>query len=277
MTGPLGLNESTLLAEWTRRVRANNEQAERFREAPERPDFYAPIAATFKADPRRTNEPALDVLRSMVVPGETWLDIGCGGGRYALPLALAGARVIGVDPSTGMLGILKEASAEFDVPEIETIQSRWPMENAPAADVSFIAHVSYDIADIGPFIEGMERAARRLCVAVLLVDAPATQAAGVWPVVHGEERTLLPALPEFLAVLLARNKVFSVWLGERPPMGYPSLEAIEGFVRQQLFVEPDGPGARRMREALPSVAKERDGKFFLSDKPVVLGIVSWKP
>ncbi len=277
MTGPLGLNESTLLAEWTRRVRANNEQAERFREAPERPDFYAPIAATFKADPRRTNEPALDVLRSMVVPGETWLDIGCGGGRYALPLALAGARVIGVDPSTGMLSILKEASTEFDVPEIETIQSRWPMENPPSADVSFIAHVSYDIADIGPFIEGMERAARRLCVAVLLAEAPATQAAAVWPAVHGEERTLLPALPEFLSVLLAREKIFSVWLGERGPMGYPSLEAIEGFVRQQLFVEPDGPGAKRMREVLPSVAKERDGKFFLSEKPVVLGIVSWKP
>jgi SAM-dependent methyltransferase len=271
------LNASTLLAEWTRRVRANNEQAERFREAPERPDFYAPVAASFKVDPRRTDEPALDVLRSMVVPGETWLDIGCGGGRYALPLALAGARVTGIDPSTGMLSALQEASSEFGVPTIETIQSRWPMENAPSTDVAFIAHVSYDIADIGAFLDGMERAASRLCVAVLLADAPATMAAGVWPAVHGEERTLLPALPEFLAVLLAREKVFSVWLGERPPVGYPSVEAIEGFVRQQLFVEPDGPGAARMREALPSLAKERNGRFYLSEKPVTLGIVSWKP
>ncbi|MGE0598955.1 MAG: class I SAM-dependent methyltransferase [Dehalococcoidia bacterium] len=277
MTGPLGLDESALLAEWARRVRANNEQAERFREAPERPDFYAPIASSFKVDPRRTNEPALDVLRGMVVPGETWLDIGCGGGRYALPLALAGAHVIGIDPSTGMLATLKEASAEFDVPEIETIQSRWPMENAPSADVSFIAHVSYDIADIGGFLAGMEKSARRLCVAVLLAEAPATQAAGLWPAVHGEERTLLPALPEFLAILLARGKVFSVWLGERAAAGYPSLEAIEGFVRQQLFIEPDGPGAKKMHDALPSVAKERDGKFYLTDRPVTLGIVSWKP
>ncbi|MGE3074143.1 MAG: methyltransferase domain-containing protein [Dehalococcoidia bacterium] len=277
MTGPLGLDESALLAEWARRVRANNEQAERFREAPERPDFYAPIASSFKVDPRRTNEPALDVLRGMVVPGETWLDIGCGGGRYALPLALAGAEVIGIDPSTGMLATLKEASAEFGVPEIKTIQSRWPMENPPSGDVSFIAHVSYDIAEIGGFVEGMEQAARRLCVAVLLAEAPATQAAGLWPAVHGEERTLLPALPEFLAILLARGKVFSVWLGERPAVGYPSLEAIEGFVRQQLFIEPDGPGAKKMREVLPSIAKERDGKFYLTDRPVTLGIVSWKP
>ncbi|MBK7330533.1 MAG: hypothetical protein IPI85_16090 [Dehalococcoidia bacterium] len=59
MTGPLGIEPAALLAEWTRRVRANNEQAERVRERPERPDFYAPVAGSFKVDPRRTNEPAL--------------------------------------------------------------------------------------------------------------------------------------------------------------------------------------------------------------------------
>ncbi len=277
MTGPLGLDESTLLAEWARRVRANNAQAERFREASERPDFYASIATSFKADPRRTNEPALDVLRGMVVKGETWLDIGAGGGRYALPLSLAGANVIALDPSPGMLNVLKEASAEFDVPGVTTINSRWPTENPPRADVSFISHVSYDIAEIGPFLDAMEAAASRACVAVLLAEAPSSAAAPLWPAVHGESRELLPALPEFLALLLARGKVFSVWLGEREPAGYPSLESIEGFALQQLFVEPGGPGATRMREALPKLATERDGRFFLTDKQVTLGIVSWKP
>jgi hypothetical protein len=88
---------------------------------------------------------------------------------------------------------------------------------------------------------------------------------------------LLPALPEFLALLLARGKLFECWLGERAAMGYPSLEAIEGFARQQLFIEPDGPGAKRLAEALPRVAKEIDGRFYLSERPVRLGIVSWKP
>ena len=276
-TGPLGLDPDALLAEWRRRVVANNEQAERFREAPERPDFYAPVAANFKVDPRRTNEPALDVLRGMVVPGETWLDIGAGGGRYALPLALAGARVVAIDPSAGMLGVLRDGAAEFDVPGVEIRAGRWPFENPPEADVCFIAHVSYDIAEIGPFLEEMERVAERLCVAVLLAEAPASQAALLWPSVHGEERHVLPALQEFLALLLARGKLPQVWLGERAAMGYPSLEAIENFARMQLFIEPDGPGAAKLKDALPRLARESDGRFYLSDNPVQLGVVSWRP
>ena len=60
-------------------------------------------------------------------------------------------------------------------------------------------------------------------------------------------------------------------------MGYPSLEAIETFAIQQLFIEPDGPGAARMRAALKDIAVERDERFFLSDRPVTLGVVTWKP
>jgi SAM-dependent methyltransferase len=275
MTGPLGLNPTELLEEWARRVRANNDQADRVREAPARADFYAPIATSFRADPRRTDEPALNVLRSMVVPGETWLDIGAGGGRYALPLALAGARVTAIDPSPGMLGVLRETAAEFNVDGVTTIESRWPMADVPTADVCFISHVGYDIADIGPFLDAMEASSKRLNIAVLLAEAPATQAAVLWPAVHGQERDLLPALPEFLALLLARGRIFSVWLGERGPVGYPSIEAIEGFARQQLFIEPDGPGARRLHEALPRLAHEHDGRFYLSERAVPLGIVSW--
>src|SRR5262245_40636135 len=58
------------LPAWARRVRANHEQAERVREGVPSRDFYAPMAPRFRADPRRTDEPVLDLLRSLVVPGE---------------------------------------------------------------------------------------------------------------------------------------------------------------------------------------------------------------
>ncbi|MEO8540040.1 MAG: class I SAM-dependent methyltransferase [bacterium] len=277
MNGPLGLNPELLLAEWGRRVRANYEQAEQFREGVASNDFYAPIAATFRADPRRTNEPALDVLRGLVIPGETWLDIGAGGGRYALPLAVAGARVTAFDPSPGMLDVLRAAAAEFDVAGVTTANGRWPTPEPFAADVALIAHVSYDIAEIGPFLDAMEATASRMCVAVLLAEAPATAAALFWPPVHGVERTLLPALPELLALLLARGKTFSVWLGERAAPGYESLEAIEGFARQQLFIQAGGPKEAAMRDAIRERAVERDGRFYLSLQPSTLGVVTWKP
>ena len=48
------------------------------REVPDGTDFYAPVTGLFRADPTRTDEPALDALRRLVRPGETWLDIGAG-------------------------------------------------------------------------------------------------------------------------------------------------------------------------------------------------------
>src|ERR1051326_6470475 len=92
--------EQALLA-WAERVRANREQGEHFREATPT-DFYAPIAGLFRADPRRSDDPALEALRAIVRPTDTLLDIGAGGGRYALPLALECREVIAIDPSDGM-------------------------------------------------------------------------------------------------------------------------------------------------------------------------------
>src|SRR5436305_2593495 len=90
------------LRAWGARVRANREQVEHFREASPA-DFYAPIASMFRADPRRQDEPALQALRQLARPDDTVLDIGAGGGRYALPLALATREVVAIEPSEGML------------------------------------------------------------------------------------------------------------------------------------------------------------------------------
>src|SRR5205823_7133549 len=121
----------------------------------------------FRDDPRRTNGPALEVLRGLVRPDETWLDIGAGGGRYALPLALLAREVIALDPSEGMLGVLEQGMAEHGLANVRIVRARWPTAEPPRADVAFIAHVGYDIAEIGPFLDGMEAAAERLCVAML--------------------------------------------------------------------------------------------------------------
>lgn len=277
MTGPLGLDPRQLQDAWALQVRRNREQADEFRDLPERPDFYAPVAGGFKSDPRRTDEPALDTLRSLVVPGESWLDIGAGGGRYALPLALAGAKVTALDPSPAMLGVLREAANEFGVEGVETVHARWPAEGVSKADVTFIAHVSYDIEDLGPFLDAMEAHARRLCVAVLLARAPSAAAEPFWPAVHGVERNPLPALAEFLTLLLARGSVFSVWLGERAPVAYPSVEAAVGFLRQQLFIEPGGEKDARLVAALEAAPRTSDGRIQVTSEPTPLGVVTWKP
>src|SRR5713101_9456405 len=103
---------------WAQRVRANREQVDRFREASPA-DFYAPVAGMFRADPRRRDEPTLEALRALVRPTDTLLDIGAGGGRLALPLALETRQVIAIDPSEGMLNVLREGMAEHHIANLE--------------------------------------------------------------------------------------------------------------------------------------------------------------
>src|SRR5262245_20390779 len=172
MSDVLRPTAASALSAWAWRVSANREQAERVREGAPPRDFYAAVASDFRADPRRTNEPALDVLRSLVEPGESWLDIGAGGGRYALPLALAAGKVTAVEPSEGMRNVRQQGMAEHGISNIELVPARWPMERGPSADVSLIAHIGYDIEDIGPFLDAVEASARRLCVAVLVTPSP---------------------------------------------------------------------------------------------------------
>lgn len=277
MAGVLRPTAEEALSEWARRVRANREQAERVREAPERRDFYAPVAQVFGADPRRTDEPALDVLKGLVQPGDTWLDIGAGGGRYALPIALIAQEVIAVDVSDAMLGVLREGAARNGIENVRIVQSRWPAAEPIQADVSLISHVGYDIEEIGPFLDAMEAATRRLCVAVLLSESPAQVAARFWPSIHGEEREPLPALPEFLSLLMARGRFFDMKKLTRGVLSYPTLEAASAFFRQQLFIEPGGAKDRQLQAILSTEVQEREDGYALRAGPVPLGIVTWSP
>jgi SAM-dependent methyltransferase len=265
------------LRAWRDRVRANREQAERLREGDPPRDFYAAVASDFRANPRRTDEPALDLLRSLVKPDETWLDIGAGGGRYALPLALVAREVIAVEPSEGMRSVLREGMAEHGISNIHIVPARWPMEAAPSADVALMAHIGYDIEEIGPFLDVMERSARRLCVAVLVTPSPPHPAEPFWPSIHGEARVPLPALTEFLVLLLARGRLFDLRLCEREPLTHAERDTPLRWLYQQLFVAPDTVKGRRLASLAREAITGRGGRWALSWDPVPLGIVTWRP
>jgi CTP:molybdopterin cytidylyltransferase MocA/SAM-dependent methyltransferase len=272
---------------WAARVVANAEQVERFREIPDGSDFYAPVTGLFRADPRRTDEPVLDALLDLVEPGETWLDIGAGAGRYALPIALAlarsGGRVIAVDASPGMLDALIELQGEHGITDVEVVETRWPPRRGSldrfASDVALIAHVGYDIEAIGPFVRTMESVARRLCVAVLMERQPSSIADACWPPVHGEERVSLPALPEFVEWLRARGHEPDVEMLSREPRRFTSREELAGFLRRQLWIEPRGEGERRFQDALDGlVVVDVDGGVGLRTQgPLPIGVVTWDP
>jgi SAM-dependent methyltransferase len=268
---------------WAARVRANREQVDRVREVPDGADFYAPVTGLFRADPRRTDEPALEVLRGLIRPGETWLDIGAGAGRYALPIAAdlsaSGGAVLAIDPSNGMLDALRELASEHAIDNVRVVRARWPLDDVSPfrSDVALMAHVGYDIEAIGPFVDAMEASARRLCVAVFMERPPSSAVDRFWPVVHHESRLPLPALPEFVALLRARGCEPSVTTTERPHRHFGGREQLEGFVRRQLWVADGGEKERHFREAFDEFAVEGpDGTFSLAGQEgQTIGIVTW--
>src|SRR5215210_4699663 len=155
---PKLIDATRLEAAWADRVHANREQAERLREDSPTGDFYAPVSALFVADPRRTGEPALDALRALTEPDDTWLDVGAGAGRYALPISLRVKEVIAVEPSASMRHALRTGIAEHGATNIGIVGAAWPdaleqLGEPPVADISLIAHVGYDIERIGPFLD----------------------------------------------------------------------------------------------------------------------------
>jgi SAM-dependent methyltransferase len=277
VTDVLSPTPDSLLDAWRARVMADKEQVERSREEPDPTDFYAPVRDRFRMDPRRTDDATVNVLLALARPDDVWLDIGAGGGRYALPLALHVERVVAIDPSPSMLEALAEDAAGESITNVDVIESRWPMAGPPRGTVGLMAHVGYDIAEIGPFVEQLEAQSARLCVAVMGATAMQTTGTLYWNAVHGEDRIRLPALPEFVALLFARGRIPELSLVDRVPPTFSSFDEAMAMARRQLWVRAGSAKDSRLQAAARDTLTERDGRFAFEWTSTKIGIVSWSP
>jgi SAM-dependent methyltransferase len=271
--------ESDALAAWAARVKADNDQVNRCREVADPADFYAPMTSRFRMDPRRTDDPSLNSLLTLALPDDVWLDVGAGGGRYALPLALHVSEVVAIDPSPSMLAALSEDAAEAGIENVRVIEARWPMvaADAPSGDVGLMAHVGYDIAEIGPFLVELEERSSRLVVAVMGESAMTTVATLFWERAHGEPRVRLPAMPELLVLLTARGRLPAVTLVDRALPTFASLDEALAMARRQLWLREGSQKDGLLRQLVAESITAQDGRYAFDWKPTKIGIISWPP
>lgn len=273
-------------AMWADRVRGNAAQVARLREASDDGDHYAPVTSLFRDDPRRTGDEVLEALLRITRAGQRWLDVGAGAGRFAMPLALATREVIAVEPSRAMLDALREGLLEHSIDNVLVVEGRWPavattIREMPVSDYALIAQVGYDVEDIGPFLDALEAAASRGCVAIMRERSPSAAAEPFWPAVHGERRISLPALPDLLDLLAARGTSPEIEWIEHTARTMPSRDTALGFLRRQTWVVPGSAKDVRLQGELDELLGQpghllANGSVRLSPDPTVRdAVVRW--
>lgn len=226
-----------------------------------------------------------------VQPGETVLDMGCGTGALATPLAQAGCHVIACDFSRGMLDAMEADQRELGVTGVEVHQMSWADDwgafglNEKSVDVA-LASRSIVTNDLRDSLLKLDRVARRrACITLPCGPSPKT-----------DERLLAAA---GLSQQLGRDFLYAfnilASMGINPEVAYiPSVrmevyptekDALEGFSKivrdavEHLVTDEEMQSAlARLRTWLEANLVQDERGFHLSeDRKVTWAFLAWMP
>lgn len=279
MTGPL---QGSAADAYAARVDAVNEQRRRFGRDRPREDRWAERAADFRHDPRRTPDPNLQAVLDLVRPDDVVVDVGGGAGRNGLPIALRCREVINVDPSPAMVRHFLEAAAEAGITNVRVIESDWLGASEVEGDVVLAANVTYFVREIVPFVEKLERAARRLVVIDVWSVPPPARAAHLFAVVNGEPQVIAPGFRELLPVLWEMGILPDVRVLPAPfrgPRDEPKTrdEAI-AFALSQVATRDPERARRRIEAEFDQLFERSAGGYRPLWRPDAREIlISWQP
>ena len=107
----------------------------------------------------------LEHILNLARPDDKVLDIGAGGGAFAIPLAKVCRQVTAVEPSPGQITRLKEKALREGVSNVTVLAKRW--ENVSLNDIGqhelVLAAYSFEMKDIKEALGKMYQATNRYC------------------------------------------------------------------------------------------------------------------
>ena len=229
------------IQQWKSMVKAEHAQSERMRRhEPPPSDHWRPYAQQFKADPWRTDDLLVNRLKREVQAHQTLLDVGAGGGRLSLPLALNCRHVAAVEPSSSMAQVLSQQLSDLSIQNVSLVQAKWEDAEVEAADIVLCCHVLYVVADIESFLRKLDSHALQRVLVVLYKSAPQSQTYPLWKRVHGEDRLPLPSLSELQEVLSELDIDAQVEiLPPQEPRGFDNREQALEQLNRRLYLAPD--------------------------------------
>jgi SAM-dependent methyltransferase len=228
---------------------------------------------------RMDEDPFLLRLLRHVTPSSTVLDVGAGTGRYTLALAPHVARVVAVDPSEAMLGLLREDVRAHGLRNVETVLSGWMETDARPADVVICSHVLYPIADVAPFLRKLEAAAKERVYVYLRAD-PLPTDMGLWPEFYGVPLQAQPVHMDVLNVLAQTGVFADVEVVEhRFTLTFAGVDEAMAQVRNSLCLsENDEAASTKLRALLEErLVRWPDGRIGPEIESARSAIISWRP
>jgi len=194
-------------------------------------------------DERRATEQDLTFLN--LRPEDTVLDMGAGTGRLAVPLAGWVAHVTALDPSGGMLGILRERMEREGRSNYSCVQKRWE-DVVIGRDIEphdvVIAAYSLGFYDLGAALTKLDAAARR---SVTLFwhggEWRGPDEMALYRAVFGEEGALQKGYPDYLyAVNILHDAGIYADVRIYPAVWESSYDSIDEAI--QNWVTMHNPG-----------------------------------
>ena len=208
----------------------------------------------------------------------TLIDVGAGGGRLAVPLSAYCDSLMAVEPSEAMNVVLTSSIEERHIENMEVVAATWEEAAVDRCDVVFSSHVLYFAAPIRPFVAKMIEKASERVIVVLAERQPQAPFYPLWPLVHGEERVPLPAVPELVALLDSwgiDHEVREVTTVETANFA-TRVAALEGSM-SRLRLVPGSRKAKRLEQVLSEVLVEAEGGGleFEWARPNPVSLVTW--
>lgn len=267
-------------AHWRNLVQGREDQAEQLlaRDQASRATWWDRRAARFhESVKRRAGEgDPLTARVAAVLPADgVLIDVGAGTGRFAIPFARRCREVIAVDPSSGMLEILRREAAAAGVDNVRCIHARWEdVDPRPRGDVAIASHSFYGVLDIMGFLRAMNDCAEH-CFLFMRTEPIETGFQGLWEAFHGAPRVPEPTF------VVAYNVLWQ--MGIRPDaqivewqqmMTWDDLDDALADCQERFSIPASRAG--ELRAWLQQRLRETDGRVALSDRPRRAGIASWR-
>ncbi|NQW16086.1 MAG: class I SAM-dependent methyltransferase [Chloroflexi bacterium] len=249
---------------WNERAAASSDQIRRALENSQIDDSWNQMTARFAPTAEgEPEDPVITLIRPWLEPNDTVIDVGCGAGRLAVPLAGICDSIIGLDPSPSMLADLAKQVSDRQITNVQVDESTWEEWPEEAADVVLISHLLYVVHPIEEFLEKAHRVAGRRIIVMLSTAQPIAYFHPLWEAAHGEPCIASAGADEFRALLESWGIAADIEaMDSVMPRPFPDASTALKRAAGRLHVKEGTPAFERLSDAVDeSLVATGNGKF----------------